>query len=209
MKLTVFGATGKTGKEIVRQALALGHEVTVVARDPAKLGEAASKVRVVQGDATDTQVAEQAVAGADAVLSVLGHVRGSPPDVLSKSVSNIVGAMKKENVRRLVVLTNVAARDSSDRPGLYNRLLLGLLTLFRGQMARDTAQEAKIISQSELNWTIVRANLLTDGLLTETYHVGEFDRKAGTRVSRANVAAFMIACATENKYIRAKPLISQ
>jgi putative NADH-flavin reductase len=209
MKLTVFGATGKTGKEIVRQALAAGHEVTAVARDPAKLGEAASKVRIVQGDAMDMQVTEQAVAGADAVLSVLGHVKGSPPDVLSKSGSNIVGAMKKQNVRRLVVLTNIAARDSKDRPGLYNRFLRALLTLFRGQMARDTAEEAKIISQSDLDWTIVRASLLTDGPMTGKYHVGEFDKSAGTQVSRANVGAFVIDCATENKYLRAKPLISE
>ncbi len=85
MKLTFFGATGQTGMEIVKQALSSGHDVTVVARDPAKLGEFKSKVKVIQGDSTDSQVAEQAVAGADAVLSALGHVGNSPPDSSSQN----------------------------------------------------------------------------------------------------------------------------
>lgn len=208
MKLTVFGATGQTGMEILKQGLAAGHEITAVVRDPVKLGEYRSKVRMVRGDSTDARTAEDAVLGADAVLSTLGHVAGSPHDLLSKSATNIVNTMDKGNVRRLVVLTNVAARDPSDRPGMYNRLLRTLLTLFRGQMAKDTADEAGIIAESALDWTMVRANLLTNGPLTKKYRVGAFDRNAGTRVSRADVADFMISCATEIKYVRAKPLIS-
>jgi putative NADH-flavin reductase len=209
MKLTVFGATGQTGKEIVRQALDAGHEVIVVARDPARLAELGSKVRVVQGDSMDARVVEDAVTGTDAVLSALGHGRDSPSDLLAKSTSNIVEAMKKRNVRRIVVLTNVAARNPGDRPSSYNRFLRILLTLFRGPMARDTAREAEIISESGLDWTIVRANLLTNNPPTRKYRVGEFDGKTGTRVSRADVAAFMISCVIENKYIRAKPVISE
>ncbi len=207
MKLTVFGATGRTGTKVVRQGIAAGHEITAVAREPAKLGE--SKVRALRGDSTNAKTAEEAVAGADAVLSTLGHVRGSPPDLLSKSASNIVSAMSKQNVKRLVVLTNAVARDPTDRPGLYNRLLLTLLTTFRGQMSWDTAEEARIISQSALDWTIVRAVRLTDGPMTKKYHAGPFDQSAGTRISRADAASFMISCATESKYVRAKPLISE
>ena len=209
MKLAVFGATGQTGKEIVRQALDAGHEVTAVARDPARLAETGPKVWVVQGDSMDARVVEEAVTGADAVLSALGHVRDSPPDLLAKSASNIVEAMKKQNVRRIVALTNVAARDPGDRLSLYNRFLRILLTLFRGPMARDTAREAEIISESGLDWTIVRANLLTDDPPTKKYRAGKFNGKTGTHVSRVNVAAFMISCVVENKHIRAKPVISE
>jgi putative NADH-flavin reductase len=209
MKLTFFGATGQTGMEIVKQALSSGHDVTVVARDPAKLGEFKSKVKVIQGDSTDSQVAEQAVAGADAVLSALGHVGNSPPDLLSKSISSIIDAMKKQNVKRLIVLTNVAARDPSDRPSFYNRVLLTLFTLIRGKIAKDSAEEARIISESDLDWTIVRAILLTNGPLTKKYRIGPFETSAKTRISRVDVADFMISCIVEGKYVRAKPVISE
>lgn len=209
MKLSVFGGTGKTGLEILRQGLAAGHEISALARDPARLREFLPKVRVVKGDSFDSQAVEDAVAGSGAVLSALGHVGGSPPDLLSRSAANIVNAMRKQNVKRFVVLANRAARDPSDRPGLYNRLLLSLLIVFRGQMARDTVQEAKIVSESGLDWTIVRASLLTNGPLTKTYKVGASDRSAGTRISRANVADFMLSCAIRGSYVRAKPIISQ
>lgn len=210
MKLAVFGGTGRTGLEIVTQALVAGNHVTAVARDPALLQIFQSKdIRIVKGDSLSMSVADEATHGKDAVLSALGHVRGSPPNLLAMSIMNIMESMKKQNVTRLVVLTNVAARDPTDSPGLYNRVLLMLLTLFREQMAWDTANESRLISESTLDWTIVRANLLTNGPLTKKYRVGQFDRNAGTRVSRADVADFMISCAVENKYVRARPLISE
>jgi len=209
MKLTIFGATGQTGKEIVRQALELGLEVTAVVRDSSELANTSSKLSIVQGDSTKPPDVEKAVAGCAAVLSALGQVKGSPPDLLTKSASNIVEAMKKNNVRRLVVLTNAAARDPKDHPSLFNRFLRFLLTLSRGTMARDTAREAEIVSESGLDWTIVRANLLTNTPRTGKYYAGEFSVKAKTRVSRADVAAFMIACVTDNKFVRAQPVISE
>jgi putative NADH-flavin reductase len=87
--------------------------------------------------------------------------------------------------------------------------LLVMLELFRGRMSRDTVEEAKIISNSGLDWTIVRANLLTNGPLTKKYRAGNFDQKAGTRVSRADVADFMISCCTDGKFVRARPLVSE
>jgi len=209
LKITVLGATGKTGLEIVRQGLAAGHEISVLARDPQRLGEYLTKVRVVKGDSLDSDAIQNAILGSEAVLSALGQVRGSPPDLLSRSATSIVGAMKKQKINRLIVLANMGSRDPNDRPGLYNRLLLSLLTIFRGSMARDTANETRIISESGLNWTIARASLLTDGPLTKTYKVGSFDRSAGTRVSRGSVADFMISCAVNGNYIRAKPVISE
>ena len=195
--------------EIVKQALSAGHEVTAVARDPAKLGDFRTKVKVIQGDSTDSRVIEQAVAGADAILIALGHANNSPPDLFTKSVTAIIVAMKKLNVKRLVVLSNVAARDPSDRPNLYNRFLRGMLMLFLHGVAKDTVEEGKIISESDLDWTVVRANILTDGPLTRKYRAGPFDGSTKTRISRSDVADFMISCAVEGKYIRAKPVISE
>jgi putative NADH-flavin reductase len=210
MKFAVFGATGRTGIQIIIQALEAGHEITVLVRDPAKLEvNLRSKLRIVRGSSIDAQPVGDAVSGCEAVLSALGHTGGSPSNLLSQSASTMIAAMKKENVTRLVVLSNVAARDPNDKPSFYNRFLLTMLTLFRGRMARDTAEEARIISQSRLEWTIVRANLLTAGPLTKKFRVGKFDPGTKTRISRADVADFMISCVVEGKYIREKPVISE
>jgi len=208
VKLAVLGATGLTGMEIIKQALADGHEITVVARNPAKLGEFQSKVRVIQGDVTDPKTVDEAVAGADAVLCALGHAKGSPPDLFSKSASNIVTSMNTQGVKRLVVLTNIAVRDPGDSPRPYHRFLRFLLTLTRSQMCKDTVEGAKIISESGVDWTIVRAVILTNEPPTGKYRIGMLDHSTGTRISRTDVANFMIACTVGPKYVRAKPLIS-
>ena len=208
LRFAVLGATGLTGMEIVKQALAGGNEVTAVARNPAKLGEFQSKVRVVQGDVTDPKNVDQAVTGSDAVLGALGHAKGAPPDVLSRSASNIMTSMRDNGVKRVVVLTNIAVKDNGDNPKLYHRFIRLLLKLGRSQMYNDTIEEARIISETGLEWTLVRAIILSNGQLTGKYRLGELDHTAGGRVSRADVASFMIACAVESKYLRARPVIS-
>jgi putative NADH-flavin reductase len=207
MKLAVFGATGQTGMEIIKQSLAGGHEVTAVARNPARLGEFQSKVRVVQGDSTNPKTVDDAVAGADAILCALGHAKGSPSHVFSKSASNIITSMRAHGVKRLIVLANFAVKDPEDNPKLYHRFLRLLLNLGMSRIRRDTVDEAEIISESGLDWTIVRAVILTNGPHSK-YQIGMLDRGAGTIISRADVANFMIACAVESKYVRANPLIS-
>ncbi len=208
MKLAVLGATGLTGMEIIKQSLAGGHEITAVARNPTRLGEFQSKLRVVQGDVTDPKTVDDAVAGTEAVLSALGHAKGSPPDLLSKSASNIVTSMRAHGIKRFVGLTNIAVKDAGDSPRLYHRFLRFLLNLTMSGMCKDTAAEARIISESRLEWTIVRAVILTDGPASGKYRIGMLDHGAGTRISRADVANFMIACAVGSQYFRAKPLIS-
>jgi putative NADH-flavin reductase len=208
VKLAIFGATGQTGMEIVKHALASGHEVTAVARTLAKLGEFQSKVKLVQGDVTDPNTVDEATAGVDAVLCALGHAKGSPPDLFSKSSSNIVTAMNSHGVKRLVVLANIAVRDPGDSPRLYHRFLRFLLTLTRSQMCKDTVEGARIISESGVDWTIARAVILTNDPPSGKYRTGMLDNNAGTRISRADVANFMIACAVGAKYVKAKPLIS-
>ena len=208
MRLAVFGATGLTGMEILKQALAGGHEITAVARNPAKLGKFQSKVKLVQGDVTDPKIVDGAVSGTDAVLCALGHWRGSPPDLFSKSFSNVVTSMNSIGLKRLIVLANIAVRDQGDSPRLYHRFLRFLLNLTKSRMCKDTVNGIKIISESGLDWTIVRAVILTNDPLSGKYRVGMLDRNAGTRISRADVANFMIACAVGPKFVRAKPLIS-
>lgn len=184
-----------------------GYEVTAFVRDPARLGGLRGRVRVIEGAVTDAEAIGRAVAGRDAVLSTLGNRRGSPRDLLSSAMSRIVDAMKEHGVRRLVVLANIAVRDSGDRPALVHRVVRGALRIGRRSVWRDSVEEADIIHRSGLDWTIVRASMLADGPLTGRYTVGPLMKGMSLRVSRADVAHFMLSCVESGRYVGQKPVI--
>lgn len=101
MKITVFGATGGTGKQLVEQALAAGYEVVAYARNPSKLNISHEHLTVVQGELSDQALIENAIKGSDAVLSTLGPRGGSKNKPITQGMQNIIATMKKQGVRRL------------------------------------------------------------------------------------------------------------
>ena len=209
MKLTLLGATGSVGRQLLTQALTAGHTVTVLVRQPDTLGDLRARVTVVQGDATDAAAVARAVAGADAVLSTLGHRKGSPKDVLAQGITHTISAMQQQRVRRLVVLANTALSDTDDQPTFRQRSLQALRGLAMGEINQDHAAQARLIADSGLDWTIVRAALLSNGPQSGQYQVGKLDRTTGSRIVRADVADFMLTCATQDTYRQSMPVISQ
>lgn len=114
MRVLIFGASGRTGQHLVRQALEAGHEVTAFVREPARLKMDHARLRVVSGDVTDAVRTEEAVAGSEVVLSALGHTRTSAKDLQTVGTKNIVAAMHRHGVRRIVSLTGAGMRDPKD-----------------------------------------------------------------------------------------------
>jgi putative NADH-flavin reductase len=207
MKITVFGATGRTGREVVSQALAANHDVTVLVRNPGKLGNLADRLTVVPGDTGDANTVDRAVAGAEAVLSVLGHAQGSADDVLSTAAANMVAAMRRHGIARLIVLGNTAVRDPHDQPKLFQRLITGYLGMVKAGLMRDHSAQARVVADSGLDWTIVRAARLAEGPRASQYRVGLLGPDTGT-VTHGDVAAYMLALAANREQVRAMPLIS-
>lgn len=123
MKLAIFGAAGRTGIPLVQQALEGGNDVVALVRTPSKLSIKNERLTMVQGDAAHLADVERAVQGADAVLSVLGHVKGSEPDILTQAIRNIITAMDKYDVKRLVSLSGASVYAPQDKPKLVNRLI--------------------------------------------------------------------------------------
>ena len=160
MRVTVFGATGRTGREVVARALAAGMDVTAYVRDPARLGPA-DGARVVTGTLDDDARLAEALAGRDAAVSALGVGRPlrSDPAVVD-GVRRIVAAMEAAGVPRLVYLSFVGVRDSRPRSGPVIRHVLSRVV--RNEAADHERKEA-IVRASGLDWTIVRPPLLTSG----------------------------------------------
>jgi putative NADH-flavin reductase len=205
MKLTIFAATGGIGRKALEQALAAGHEVTAVVRDPTKLSGA--RVRIVTADlaAPDQEALESAVGGADAVLSGLGPRSKADAGIASRGTRAIVGAMQARGIRRIVVVSaapiGTVASPGRPRPprddpgdGFFMRNLFSHIArvAFRENYA-DLAMMEDIIRDSDLDWTVVRPPKLTDKPLTGTYRTAFGQNiRGGWSVPRADVAHLML-----------------
>lgn len=209
MKLAIFGATGRTGRPLVQQALEAGHEVVALARRPEALPIQHERLTVIQGDAMNVADVEKTVQGADAVISVLGHSKDTPREMQAVALRHIVAAMKKYGVRRLVDLTGAGVRTPEDRPKLVDRLMVALLKAISGAVLQDGINHVAVIRESGLEWVVVRVPRLMDGPRTGTYRVGWVGVNSGTRINRADVADFLLKQATtDTTYLHQMPMVS-
>ncbi|MFF5144024.1 NAD(P)-dependent oxidoreductase [Streptomyces sp. NPDC013157] len=194
MNLTVFGATGGIGREIVRQALASGHRVTAVVRDPARLTVTGTGLVVVRADLTDPEVIRPALTGRDAVLSGLGPRSRGDAGVAARLTRTVLAAMEAEAVRRLVVVSAAPVGPEPDDDGLLDRTMRGLVATILRPVYDDLREMEAELSGSGTDWTSVRPPRLQDKPLTGTYRtvVGGFPRK-GRFIARADVAHAMLA----------------
>lgn len=206
MKLVVFGSTGSMGRQLVEQALEQGHTVRAFARNPSKLNIEHDNLEVMQGDAMDFPSVEKAVEGQDAVLCSLGA--GRKGTVRSEGTKNIVRAMEKAGVRRFICQSTLGVGDSWDNLSFFWKYIMfeGLLR----QAYKDHMGQEDYVRQSHLDWTIVRPAAFTDGGRTGEYRHGfaATDKTTKLKISRADVADFMIRQLTDDTYLHKTPGLS-
>jgi len=205
-KVLIIGAGGGTGRQLVVQALERGYEVTAFVRNPAQITMQNDRLRIVQGDVLDYLSVDAAVRGQDAVLSALGHGKFfGPSKILSQGTQNIVRAMQAHGVRRLVCVTSLGIGSSAGRLGIYYTFLITPLVL--PFYFWDKARQEQVIASSQLDWVIVRPGLLTNaparGASKHGPTVGNY--LTSVRISRADVADFMLNQLTDNRYLHSSP----
>ena len=205
MKLTIIAATGGVGAELLEQAVAAGHDVTAVVRNPGKLSRQAYSVTVDLA-APDPAALESAVAGADAVLSGLGPHSNADAGIAAQGTLAIVASMKITGVRRIVAVSAapVSTVPTPGRPhppkhdpgdGFYMRHLFShVASAMFGKVYADLARMEDILAGSGLDWTVVRPPQLTGKPLTGTYRTAYGQNiRGGWSVPRADVAHLMLA----------------
>ncbi|HEX6451299.1 MAG TPA: NAD(P)H-binding protein [Trebonia sp.] len=211
MKLTIIAATGGVGRQLLRQALDAGHDVTAVARNPANLPQdllAGRAVRIVAADlaAPDLRVLQDAVAGTDAVLSALGPHNNSDAGIAAPGTAAIVTAMRAAGVERIVAISAspVATTPSPGRPDpprhdpgdgfLMRQVGERIAKALFGKVYDDLAAMEDVLRGSGLDWTILRPPQLTGKPLTGRYRtaIGR-NVRGGSRIPRADLAHYMLA----------------
>jgi putative NADH-flavin reductase len=208
MNILIVGATRGIGRQLLEQALASGHSVTALVRDPQRLTTQHERLRVIKGDILDAESVARAMAGQDAVCCTIGvKVPWPPVTVFSEGTRNLLQAMKKTGVRRLICVTGIGAGDSRGHGGfLYDCLVRPVL--FRTVYADKDRQES-LIKASEVDWTIVRPGFLTNGPLTKNYRMlTDMTGVTAGWISRADVAHFFLTELESKQHLRQTPLLT-
>ena len=207
MRIAIFGATGRTGKHLIEQALAQGHSITAFARTPSKLSMSHQQLHVVQGDVLKAESVEMAVEGQDVVLSVLGLKHGGTSTTLVEGTENIIRAMKKHGVERIVcVLTAGFLDEESD--SLMGKLLIWFYRLNAKEYLTPARLQYQSLQQSGLKWTAIRAVLLNEGASKGHYRVAEENiPKGGYQINTGDVAEFMLQQLSSREFVERAPVI--
>ncbi len=202
MKIAVFGATGKTGIQVVQQALDQGLEVKAFVRDPQKMTIKNDKLSLVQGDVVKPEAVEAGVEGVDAVVVTLGP-KPDAGNVMAEGTANIISSMKKHNVKRLIVQSSYPMSGSPEgmeflrNQGMTDEQIASMLQ----PAIDDKVKQETETRESGLDYLIIRPLILTDGEKTGMYRVGEkLDVKPGDTISRADVADFMLKSLTSDEW---------
>lgn len=197
MRLVLFGATGRTGRIVRQLALERGHEVTCFVRSPNKIECRSSRLRIIQGDVTDTDAVADAVADHEASIITLGSNGLRDNSTLCVGTKNAVDGMARQGVGRLVVLSAAGVGKSWKQIPLLSRLLFR--TLLRNIYSDHEAQEERV-SKSSLDWTIVRAGILNDEPASGNV-IASNTAKIG-KISRADLAEFLVEQVMDGTYSR-------
>lgn len=206
LNLIIFGATGSIGRQLVLQALEQGHMVTAFGRNPDRLNVQHENLKFHQGDVLKVESVENAIKGKDVVLCSIGS--GRKGIVRSEGTKNIVAAMTKTGVERLICQSTLGAGDSSGNLNFFWKYIM--FGAFLKSAFQDHIEQERIVKESKLKWTIVRPAAFLDGKKTGQYLHGfsGSDKRPTLKISRADVADFMLKQLNNLSYLYKTPGLS-
>jgi putative NADH-flavin reductase len=206
--IALFGATGKTGQEFLIKALDAGYKIQALVRSPAKLSQQHANLTVIQGDVLNAEQVRQAVSGSQSVVSLFGHVKGSPPRVQTEGTENIVRAMKAAGVNKIISLSGGGLPYQKDKPKFADKLIRGIMKVVAKDMLNDAIAHAEVLKKSGLQWIIVRGPRLTTEPEKKQYRVGWVGVNASTKIGRADLADFILKQVERDEFVHEMPFVS-
>ncbi|MGI9551464.1 MAG: NAD(P)-dependent oxidoreductase [Aurantibacter sp.] len=209
MQVIVFGATGTIGKNLIEQALKEGHEVTAFCRDGQKLNEFKHpRLSIVEGDVLNQTDVTQSIKGQEVVFVALGSGKKRKSSVRSAGTKNIIEGMRANGVKRLICQSTLGAGESQGNLNFFwKHIMFGW---YLKNVFQDHELQEKYVMQSNLDWTIARPGAFSDGALTGNYRHGfpTDDRSVKLKISRADVADFLLKLVPTDSYLHQTPGLS-
>ena len=210
MRVTVFGATGRTGRELVQQALGRGFDVVAYARDAQKLDIEDPRLTKISGALNSREGLKAAIEGSDCVLSTLGPMGKPSDEELSDGIANILSVMEECGVSRFIVLSTTSAQDPQDDDSFRARLRRDMIRRGRPTSYEQIVNYSQLVRDSKSEWTLVRiAAILTSRPLSKQVCSGYLGKdRFHNRLSRADLAWFMLEQLNNTEHLRKAPALS-
>jgi putative NADH-flavin reductase len=217
MKILILGATGRTGRLIVEEALKQGYDLNVLVRDKNKISFSSKSIKVYQGTPTSRTDLAAAMQGCDLIISALGIVRASDApwsklitakNFISESIKNVIAEADQQKLKRLITVSAWGVGETKKEIPFWLRWLINYTNM--GPVYAEHEREEKLLANSNLNWTAVRPVALNDSNKIKTLKVS-FNNfpKPSLQISRQSVAKFIVDMAKSDKYDMKSPTISE
>lgn len=205
MKIVIFGANGRVGKLVVREALKRNHDITAVVHDAPEdmFGDG---VRVIKADIHDRNQVSHAISGQDAVISTLGSWGTQSKDILYSGMKNIIPSMEHASISRIISLTGADARVPGDAPSLSSRIMESIFRVIAPKVFSDGEKHIRLLARSDVEWTVIRSPKMSNGKATD-YALNDISANAWDTVSRQTIANAMLDVLEKNEQLKKAPII--
>jgi len=207
-RIALFGASGRTGQPFLKRALEKGYFVKALVRNPGNIPQRDQKLEIITGDVLDPEKVSETVRGTDLVVSLIGHVKGSPKWVQTDGIKHMVEAMEEHGLKKIISLSGGAVPFEKDQPGLMDRFFRGFMRLFLPKVLEDAEAHAEVLRNSDTDWIIVRGPRLTNGARKGKYWVGWVGEGGSTSISRADLADFILQQVETDHYLHQMPFVT-
>ncbi|WP_035178036.1 NAD(P)-dependent oxidoreductase [Alkalihalobacterium bogoriense] len=204
--VAIIGGNGKVGKYIVEQAIEKGYRVRVLSRNPKQVHVVDERVTVIKGDARNYEAIAQLLRGSDVVINTIGQPKGERA-IFSEVTSQILIAMKQENVNRYITVAGGSLTLEGDKKTLINRIGATLFKLLFPKMIKDKEKEVELLKKSDIDWTVVRLPFIVDQQEVKVIKE-DLLNMPGTKMTSRDVATFLLRQIDNKMYIRKHPFVS-
>ncbi len=206
MKIAVIAANGRSGQAFVNKALSAGHTINAGVLGISHL-PIHENLKIITCDATKEEEIEKLIEGQEVVVSLIGHVKGSQPDVQSVAIKKVIQAMDRRNLKRLISLTGTGVRFPGDHITLIDRFLNLSISIIDPNRVKDGIQHVEILKQSDLDWTVIRV-LKLQNVKAKPFKLTEHG-PTKNYVGREEVASAILEAIEQKSFIKNAPIISR
>ncbi|MEM0996378.1 MAG: SDR family oxidoreductase [Bacteroidota bacterium] len=207
--IALFGATGRTGRLFLKLALDQGYAVKALVRTPEKLALRHPQLEVQQGDVLNAEDVQRTVTGTECVVSLFGHVKGSPEWLQTDGTRHLIAAMKRAEVGKIVSLSGGGLPfPEKDQPKFIDKLIRMVMKVAFAKVLNDAVRHHEVLAQSGRDWVIVRGPQLTNDPPRGSYRVGWVGVNSGTKIARGDLADFLLKQVESEEFHGQMPFVS-